>query len=394
MISISKGMEIMTIKLYEQDVYIKENTANIVDRVEKDNKKYIVLDKTIFFPEGGGQPSDTGFIDSVRVSYVMERENKVYHLVEEFPKGNVVKCVIDWDRRFDHMQQHCGEHILSGVFYKLYGAVNKGFHMGKDMVTIDMDIQNVTNEMILEIEEEANRAIYENALIKTDLVHSQEEAKRFPLRKEMTVYSDIRIVQVENFDCVACCGTHPQRAGEVGIIKIYKAEKNKGMTRVYFKCGKRALSDYQYKNSIISDLMQNYSSDLASLYNKICAESEKYEGLKKEFKNLKKIQNDMYISNVLYSDDLVDCLDDKDMDDLKYMVKSLTDDEFKNTIFLASKKDNGVILVSNEHNCGQIFKDYIKSYNGRGGGSTKMAQGTFSKLSDMMEFFDYIKGII
>lgn len=385
----------MTKRLYELDVYQKSLSTDVVGRIEEEGKKFLLLKETIFFPEGGGQPCDLGTIEGIEVLDVRERGEEIYHQVSSFPENDRVQCQLNWDRRLDHMQQHCGEHILSGVIFKLYGGVNKGFHMGKDMVTIDIDLKEITADMILKIEKDSNDVIYRNAPITTEVVHNQEEAEKYPLRKKMTVSSDIRIVQVDDADCVACCGTHPSLAGEVGLIKIYKAEKNKGMTRLHFKCGGRAMLDYRERHDVLTKIMQLYSADLTSIYNKIEKEREKAATSRESLRQIKMSINDTWVSSHIKSTkNIIEIFEDKDMDDMKYLVKKMTDSEFKETLCLGNKLDYGVILASSTSNCGQIFKGHIKNFNGRGGGSPQMAQGSFQNEADMMAFMNEITLLI
>lgn len=379
----------MTKRVYEIDVYQKTLKTKVMDKIEEGEKKFVILEETIFFPEGGGQSCDLGMIDGIKVLDVKERGEDVYHQVESFPSGDEVTCELDWARRLDHMQQHCGEHILSGVIFKLYGGVNKGFHMGKDMVTIDIDLKEITLEMLERIEGLSNEAIYNNVAISTQVVHSQEEAEKFPIRKKMTVTSDIRIVEVEGVDCVACCGTHPKLAGEVGIVKIFKAEKNKGMTRISFKCGGRALKDFQHRHQTLTQIMQLYSADLNSVVDKIQREIEKAATVREELRQLKMAINNEWIEEQLKLEKhIIEVFENKNMEDLKYLVKKMTESDFKHTLCLGAKKDFGVVLASSTTNCGQLFKEHIKNFNGRGGGSPQMAQGSFQSEEDMMNFLN------
>ncbi len=385
----------MTKRIYEIDVHQKQLNTKIVERVEEDGKRYLVLEETIFFPEGGGQPCDLGTIEGIEVVDVRERGTLVYHEVASFPERDEVSCELNWARRLDHMQQHCGEHILSGVIFDLYGGVNKGFHMGKEMVTIDIDLKEMSQAMIDEVERISNETIYRNAPIVTEIVHTQAEAEAFPLRKKMTVSSDIRIVRIEGADCVACCGTHPKLAGEVGLIKIYKAEKNKGMTRLSFKCGARAMDDYKERHAALSKIMQLYSADLSSVNEKIDREREKAAAAREELKQIKmSINNEWVVSHMGEDKNIIEVFSDKSMDGLKYLVKKMTDGEFKHTLCLGSKQDFGVVLASQTTNCGQLFKEHIKSFNGRGGGSPKMAQGSFESEEDMMNFLNELTVLI
>ncbi|MBN2898560.1 MAG: alanyl-tRNA editing protein [Clostridia bacterium] len=385
----------MTIRIYEDDVYKKTHKTRVIECIEEGDKKFVVLEETIFFPEGGGQPCDLGKIDNIEVLDVREKGELVLHEMAAFPESDEVVCQLDWERRLDHMQQHCGEHILSGIIYKLYGGVNKGFHMGKDMVTVDIDLKDMSDEMLLEIERASNDVIYKNAPVTTELVHSQEEAAKFPLRKQMTVDSDIRIVQVEGADCVACCGTHPTLAGEVGLIKIFKAEKNKGMTRIYLKCGRRAMDDFQVRHETLTEIMQLYSADLQSVKEKVKQERDKAAAVREELKQLKMAINDRWLVAHLDADkNVIEIFEDKNMDDLKYLTKKMTDSAFSQTLCVGSKQDFGVILASSTVNCGQIFKEHIQNFNGRGGGSPKMAQGSFPSEEDMMNFLNEITVLI
>lgn len=385
----------MTIKIYETDVYKRTHETHIVDRIEEGDKKILVLEETIFFPEGGGQPCDLGRINDIEVVAVREKGETVYHEVVSFPDDDEVICELDWSRRLDHMQQHCGEHILSGIIYKLYGGVNKGFHMGKDMVTVDIDLKEISDDMLRTIEEESNAVIYRNAAITTEIAHTQEEAESYPLRKQMTVSSDIRIVQVEGADCVACCGTHPRLAGEVGLIKIYKAEKNKGMTRLYLKCGARAMKDYQERHEILTQIMQLYSADLKSVYDKLLTEKNKAAKVKEELRQVKMAINDEWVkAHITVEKNIIEVFGDKNMEDMKYLVKKMTDSSFSHTLCLASKDDYGLIMASSHVDCGQLFKAHIKTYNGRGGGSPKMAQGSFTTEADMMNFLSELTVLI
>ncbi len=186
------------------------------------------------------------------------------------------------------MQQHCGEHILSGVIKSRYDGINKGFRMGEDYVTIDINLPQITSEMLKVIEQDANQAIYANVPIHIHQVDTLEDASKFDVRKQIMVNEDIRIVEIQGVDCVACCGSHPKSTGDVGIIKLLKAEKYKGMTRIYFKCGQRALADYQHKHTITSKLCKKYSVETLNLLERLQNEESKYIALRDRFNSVKK----------------------------------------------------------------------------------------------------------
>jgi len=388
----------MTIKLYEKNVYEKICTSSVIDLVEKDGKKFVVLDKTLFFPEGGGQPSDIGYINNSKVKYVFEKTGVIFHEVDEFPSEKNVECKLNWNKRLDSMQQHCGEHILSGIIYREYKGINKGFHLGEDYVTIDIDIENITEEMKENIEERANLAIYQNSPVKTVIVNNKDEAKKYNLRKEITVDSNIRVVNIENTDSVACCGTHPSKTGEVGLIKILKIEKNKGMSRIYFKCGKRALEDYKIKHNLILKINNSYSANESNLMEKIQNEKTKYDALKENYKSLKNLLMDKWIEdNCNSKSPLISATEEFDSSDFKSLCKKMTEKNFSHEMILYSKNDFSIIACNFEKkdlNWGKIFKENMKKFNGAGGGNSDMAQGKFKTEKNLLEFVEYISTLL
>lgn len=377
-----------TIKLFEDNPYIKECESTVIQVLEKEGEFSAVLDKTIFFPEGGGQLSDTGYIGDARVLYVYEEGGMIYHKIDKMVDKGSALIKLDYDVRLDHMQQHCGEHILSGVFFRLYGGKNKGFHMGEDYVTADIGLEDVTEDMVNTVEEQANKFIYESREIKIYVV-DKEKADKLPLRKELKVDSDIRIVEIDGVDMVACCGTHPRFTSEVGIIKILKTEKYKKMTRIYFVCGFRAFKEYQKSYKIISKLSKFYSTDQDSLIAKTETESEK---LKDSYNQVKELKDKMYTIEAadLAAKEKTNLISkiykEKTFDDIQFLAEKIN----KNgKIALLSSKENKVILShsgGSSTNCGLIFKEALKGLSGKGGGGSKMAQGVFKNEEDIGTF--------
>lgn len=234
-----------TKRLFDENVMQRECEAVVV-RTEPYHEGYaVVLDQTVFFPEGGGQLSDTGTLTAgekaLPVKHVHEKAGEIFHETKEpLEPGTKVVAKIDWPVRFDHMQQHCGEHMLSYAFYKLFGAHNVGFHMSADMVGIDLD-REVDWQQALQAERFTNREIQEDRPITTKLV-SAEEAAKMNLRKfNDKLTGTLRIVSVEGSDSCTCCGTHPTSSGMVGLVKIFKVEKHKEGSRISFLCGREAL---------------------------------------------------------------------------------------------------------------------------------------------------------
>lgn len=377
----------MTKRLFDENVYLQESKAKIIDRTEE----AIILDQTIFFPVGGGQEADGGTINGLVVKDVREKNGTIYHYMDEQPTEIDVELKIDWDKRLDGMQQHCGEHILSGIIKDVYDGNNKGFHIGKDFITIDID-KKIDNDMLLVIEDLANDAIYKNIEL---IIDYPEDDSPFdhPVRKDVTVDENIRVVTIPGVDCVACCGTHPHRTGEVGIIKLFKVEKNKGMSRIYFKCGKRALLDLRNKADIVKTLNQEFSSDDKSLLERYYADKEKNETLKKSFIELNRKQIEVTIKEQVNEEKDLQCLvfDQLAGQDMNFVIKKVTE-KLNAVILLYSKSANKVMLShdgSFDVKCNELFKS-VKEYGGKGGGNLKVAQAMFTDTEEGMRFVDYL----
>lgn len=234
-----------TKRLFDENVMQRECEAVVV-RTEPYHEGYaVVLDQTVFFPEGGGQLSDTGTLTAgekaLPVKHVHEKAGEIFHETKEpLAPGTKVVAKIDWPVRFNHMQQHCGEHMLSYAFYKLFGAHNVGFHMSADMVGIDLD-REVDWQQALQAERFTNREIQEDRPVTTKLVPAEEAAKMNLRKFNDKLTGILRIVTVEGSDSCTCCGTHPTSSGMVGLVKIFKVEKHKEGSRISFLCGREAL---------------------------------------------------------------------------------------------------------------------------------------------------------
>ncbi len=236
----------MTEKLYYNDAYATTFTAKVLDCTEAKGGWQVVLDRTLFYPEGGGQPADMGILGGVNVLDVHEKNDIVTHTTDKpLEVGQTVEGKIDWERRFDLMQNHSGEHILSGVICAKYGCDNVGFHMGKESITIDLNTK-IPAEDLPELENKANEAIWLNTPVEITYP-SKEELDALEYRSKKELDGQVRITRVGEYDCCACCGTHVKLAGEIGQIKIIGAQNYKGGTRLELVSGKRALLDFRKK---------------------------------------------------------------------------------------------------------------------------------------------------
>ena len=269
----------MTIKLYNDNVMLKNCQATVLVCEEREGKFFVELDQTVIFPEGGGQLSDRGKINGVNVLHASEKEGRLWHECDApLEVGAKVEVTLDWAVRLDRMQQHCGEHILSFVCWKLFDSNNIGFHMNEDTVTVDLD-KALSEEELLQVEQESNAIIWENRPI-TVLNLESDEAAKLPMRKfNANLQGILRIVAVENADVCTCCGTHPPVTGMVGCLKIIRAERRKQGQRLEILCGARTMADYAKQNRILRDL----ATDLSSKVDEV---PERYAKLKEEMANL------------------------------------------------------------------------------------------------------------
>ena len=270
----------MTEKLYYIDSHMKEFTATVLScRLTKDCFE-VVLDRTAFFPEGGGQLADTGFIGEAQVLDVQEKDGEIVHYVNrELPVGESFECSIDWLQRFRRMQNHSGEHIVSGLVHGKYGFNNVGFHMGKDMVTIDFD-GDITPQQLTEIEHEANLAVAANLEIITGFP-DPEELKKLEYRSKLELTENVRIVEIRGIDMCACCAPHVYTTAEVGLVKILGSERRRRGgegVRVFMLCG---LDAYDYfckiheNNSTVSAMLSVPREDTAAGVERMLRDNER-----------------------------------------------------------------------------------------------------------------------
>lgn len=277
---------------YYQDVMIQQFTAQVVRTGIEDTRPYIVLSNTAFYPTGGGQPHDTGMINDLIVVDVEKVDDEIRHYVDGHVEtleamAGVVTGKINWERRFDHMQQHCGQHILTAAFVELFDYPTVSFHLGTDLVTIDIEASAITEEQLAQVEKRANEIVLEHRPIETKWV-SKEDLSKYPLRKDVSVDEDIRLVIIPDYDYNGCGGTHPTSTGQVSMIKIMGTEKMKKNTRVSFVCGNRVISQLAMRKNILSDVARQLSApeeSAADALRKILSDGKATEKALEEAKN-------------------------------------------------------------------------------------------------------------
>jgi alanyl-tRNA synthetase len=283
----------MSNRLYYTDSYTTQFNAAILEQVALGEQTAVVLDQTYFYPTSGGQPCDSGMINGTAVVDVQVRaeDGAVLHLLAGPPAGGQATGVIDWDRRFDHMQQHTGQHILSQAFIQTVGAQTVGFHLSEGTVTIDLDQDAIDEAALADAERLANEIVWQDLPVAVRFV-THEQAAELPLRKiPPTNGEKLRLVDIVGFDLTACGGTHVARTGEVGLIKIVKKEQRGDKTRIEFRCGARALAHYGEEHAILTQLTSQLTTGAGELATAVAGLQDNEKQLRREVKQL---QTDLF----------------------------------------------------------------------------------------------------
>lgn len=378
----------LTEKLYDGNSYLTEFCAEVISCEKADNFYKVILNKTAFFPEEGGQYSDRGFIGESFVSDVQIENGEIVHYCS-LPVSGAVHGKIDFDRRFRNMQNHTGEHIISGLINSLFNGENVGFHLGEDEVTCDYDIL-LTDEQLKTVELLANKAVYSNLKITAEYP-TEEVLKATPYRSKKEINESIRLVTIDTIDCCACCAPHVKTTAEVGIIKILSAMKLRGGVRLFIACGLDAYNDYVLKHNEIKAI----SALLAA------KPDECKDGVERLQKSLK---DSSYTINTL-SDRLIEKeikLIEKESNDIIIFLNTSDQKLLRETVNKAKEKSGNIcaafsgndndgyfyILYSETADMPALSKSINQELNGRGGGKPPMIQGSvFCKKSDIEHFF-------
>jgi len=402
----------VTKRIYQKDPYAFETRAVVTGIREKNGRDVIACDTSVFYPEGGGQPSDIGKVtpegsdQSFAVTRAFDESlvGDVWHITDApsgtFSTGDSVTLSIDRGLRFRNMQRHCGEHMLSGTMDTLFGGVNKGFHMGDEYITIDIDLggRMLTNEELALAERTVNEAIWADLPVTVTWFDDYESSLALPVRKKVPHDGRVSVVTVGDlnapYDCIACCGTHPARSSEVGLLAIYKCEPNKGMNRIYFDCGKAAFEKLSADSKILAEAARRYSCSPADLTGRLDAEAENISALKARLAGMtsyiKDAEKEKIIgsagssgaSGYVYSSDVLNA------DDLLKLGFSVIN-EVPGLFLIMRHPDSHTCLLlssSEERRCGTIVKDNAKKFSGKGGGRDDNARAIFPSTSEMDAF--------
>lgn len=379
----------MTEKLYDKDSFIKEFDAVVLECEKYHDNWAVVLDKTAFFPEGGGQQSDTGAIDNASVLDVQITDNKIFHITDTpLPVGATVTGVIDFERRFDFMQQHSGEHIVSGVAHSLFGCENVGFHLSGDIVTLDFD-KFLNREQILKIETEANKKVFENVKFFT-YYPDENTLKSLNYRSKKELEGAIRIVEIENTDICACCAPHVKTAGEIGLIKLSGGEKLRGGIRLEIRCGMRALTDYNEKQENITAISSALCVKQSEAFIGVDRLLKQMGELKAELTNLKRqiIENKVAAFNP-NSHITAEFETGLEIKDLQHYADAL----YKKSggiraVFSESENGFSFAVCGDDDKLQNWFKTFKENFTVKGGGRNSMVQGKAkAEKTTLAEFF-------
>lgn len=379
----------MTLKLYENDSYLKEFTAKVLSCEAIGEKFEVVLDQTAFFAEGGGQAADKGEINGIKVIDVQERGENIIHTIESpLTVFDTVTGKIDWALRFSRMQNHCAEHILSGVIHKLFGYNNVGFHMNDNLITFDVD-GPLTAEDIERVEAEANRAVFENAQISVSYP-TAEEFEKIDCRSKIELIDGVRLITVNGFDTCACCAPHPSTAGEIGIIKIVNFSAFKGGTRIEMVAGALALKDYSYLHNAAKSIMKQLSAKREEIAEQVLKLGEDLAAAKGEIKALTEKLAAASLETQTLGDVLIGFTKDADFNALRNIANGKTDAAQFVALFAETADGFNYLIASKTGDTRGFAKTLNENFSGKGGGRPDCVQGKIAK-SDKQDLVNVFK---
>ncbi len=392
----------MTKRLFDLDSHLLKTESAVLSCIPAGDQFDVVLDQTVFFPEGGGQPSDTGTLGEAAVSHVREEGGEIFHTVDRpLEIGSCVIGQIDWARRFDFMQQHTGEHLLSFSFFELFAASNIGFHLALDYATIDFD-KPLTREQVAEAELLANRFVWKNLPVSAVFYDDEADVKRLPLRKHAEgLTPPIRIVSIEGADMCTCCAPHCALTGEIGSVFVADAISYKGGTRITFFCGERALALHRAQHDMLEEIARRFSTSRSSVQAVVQKLSDDCGALKKNERELSRALNGYIAAELLAGAAaagryrvvvrLVAGMDAARLKDLAQAASA------ERTLVLLLSDFGGRLLYTLSSGAGfpldvsEFTSAVNAATNGKGGGRGTLAQGTAPSVSGATETAGQLK---
>ena len=390
----------MTVRLYFDDPTTAEFEAKIVRRENRDGRPALVLDRTAFYPESGGQPADRGTINGVRVIDVQEDGEDILHFVERDVPGESVQGKVDWPLRFDRMQQHSGQHILSQAFIEVLKAETRSFHLGDEVSTLEIGLAKADEADLERVERWANAVVFEDREVKTYFV-PEDKIAEVPLRRPPKKEGTIRVVEISGFDYSACGGTHVRRTGEVGLIKVTRWEKVRGNLRFDFLCGGRALTDYGLKNRSlrrVSGLFSVSDKDAAASVEKTLAD------LKAQKKTARIMQETLakYEARDIIANEpgplIRRVFEDKTPEEVKLLALSVVRQAARVVLFAAKARPQSHIIVARSDDLSmdlrQLTPVILPIVSGKGGGGASLIEIVTEDPSKLDEALLKAEGIL
>ncbi len=379
-----------TRKLFYEDVYLGMFEARVLECREEKEGYAVLLDQTAFYPEGGGQPADSGFLEEVPVTDVQEKEGEILHYTKEpFEAGSLVHGRIDWKERFDRMQQHSGEHIVSGLVHEKYGYDNVGFHMGSDVITIDFS-GVVTEDQLREIETEANRYIWEDQTVEITFP-GPDELVEIPYRSKKELTGEVRIVTFPGADICACCGLHVTRTGEIGMVKILSVVHFREGVRVEMIAGERVLRYLQMvsaQNHRISAALSARQEETADAVDRLQEENYRLRG------QLHKMESDLFAAEAARHEGEGSVLlfkEEMEADSVRKLCDAVMKTCHGCCAVFSRNPDGSYKYAMGEENgdLRSFTKEMNTALNGRGGGKPFFVQGSVkASEEEIRRFFE------
>lgn len=370
----------MTTKLFYEDSFTDKFTARVLSCEKGKNGYQVVLDRTAFFPEGGGQFGDTGFLNGIRVTDTREKEGKIWHVTEEpLETGSVVDGVLDFEQRFERMQQHTGEHIVSGIVHSLYGCNNVGFHLGDELTTLDFDME-LSAEQVQEVETRANRAVFANIPVHV-LYPSKEELTEMEYRSKIEIEGQVRIVSIPEIDMCACCAPHTRTTGEVGLIKILSCDRHRGGCRMVMVSGMRALKDYRVKQQNVTEVSVALSAKPEKIGEAVAHLKEQQMKLRTQLNQIQAVYLKDKLEEIRAEDKYV-CIFEEEIDSVA--VRNFINDAMERcggicAAFIGTDETGYRYILGSKTEDMRVFsKKLNEKFGGKGGGKPEMVQGSLS----------------
>lgn len=381
----------MTDRLYYTNSYTTHFEAVVTEHILYEGRPALILNQTYFYPSSGGQPNDLGSIGDIPVEDVIVRDEdgEILHILSSPALsivGQSVNCVIDWARRFDHMQQHTGQHILTQAFIQTTGAKTVSFHLGLDNVTIDLDVAALSDAQIEAAEKLANEVVQGNKAVTATIREAgDQDGVRMRKMPKHIVTDGLRVVEIEGFDTTACGGTHVARTGEIGLIKIIKLEKRGDKTRLEFRCGGRALADYSEKHRVISSLANEMNCRFPEVPDNVAKLRAELKTAQTTLKELREQLVEYEAAKLLAEATeqngyklITASFDGRDTGELRLLVSRLASNQSV-VVLMGTTGEKAQLLFARSadltFNMGALLKEAVTQLGGRGGGQPNFAQG-------------------